>query len=42
VTGHVLYQSVTTIPLIQAAHAAVKGYAYADRSCFETAWLDEP
>jgi hypothetical protein len=42
VTGHVLYQSVTTIPLIQAAHAAVKGCTYADRSCFETAWLDEP
>jgi hypothetical protein len=42
VTEHVPYQSVTTIPLIQAAHAAVKGYAYADRSCTETTWLGEP
>jgi hypothetical protein len=42
VTEHMLYQSVTTIPLIQAARAAVKGYAYEDRSRFETTWLDKP
>ena len=33
--------TATTIPLIQGARAAVKGYAYADRSRFETTWLDE-
>jgi ABC-type transport system substrate-binding protein len=42
VTEHMLYQSVTTLPLIQAARASVQGYAYGDPIRFETTWIDKP
>jgi peptide/nickel transport system substrate-binding protein len=42
VTEHMLYQSVTTLPVIQAARAAVQGYAHGDPIRFETTWLDKP
>ena len=42
VTEHMLYLSVTTLPLIQAAHASVQGYAYGDPIRFETTWIERP
>ncbi|MGH8068280.1 MAG: hypothetical protein ACRERE_24220 [Candidatus Entotheonellia bacterium] len=42
VTEQMLYQSVTTLPLIQAARASVQGYTYGDPIRFETTWLDKP
>ncbi len=42
VTEHMLYPSVTTLPVIQAARAAVQGYAHGDPIRFETTWLDKP
>jgi hypothetical protein len=42
VTEHMLYPSVTTLPLIQAARASVQGYAYGDPMRFETTWIEKP
>jgi ABC-type transport system substrate-binding protein len=42
VTEHMLYPSVTTLPVIQAARASVRGYAPGDPIRFETTWLDRP
>jgi hypothetical protein len=42
VTEQMLYPSVTTLPLVQAARASVRGYAYGAPIRFETAWLDKP
>jgi peptide/nickel transport system substrate-binding protein len=44
VTENMLYQSVTTLPFIQAARAYVKGYEnlHGHKIRFETMWLDKP
>ncbi|HEX2184167.1 MAG TPA: ABC transporter substrate-binding protein, partial [Chloroflexota bacterium] len=42
VTAHMLYPGVTTLPVIQAAHASVRGYAPGDSIRFEATWLDRP
>jgi ABC-type transport system substrate-binding protein len=42
VTEHMLYPGVTTLPVIQAARASVRGYAPGDPIRLETTWLDRP
>jgi peptide/nickel transport system substrate-binding protein len=44
VTENMLYQSVTTLPFLQAARTSVRGYEnlHGHKIRFETTWLDKP
>jgi ABC-type transport system substrate-binding protein len=44
VTANMLYQSVTTLPFLQAARAYVKGYdnLHGHKIRFETTWVEKP
>jgi hypothetical protein len=44
VTENRLYQSVTTLPFLQAARTSVRGYEnlHGHKIRFETTWLDKP